>query len=200
MATRVPFPRLELLCAMDATWGIGRNGALPWHIPKEFKYYIRLSKKQEDPNKPNVAIFGRKTWDSLCALKLEPMAKCINVIISRNMDPSEIAKYKDVYVCRSLEGAIEMLKTPQFKDNIGRVWVHGGSDIYKEAMKSDHFYRLYLSKIHKSYECDVFFPKFDETKLEEVEDPDALQGLQEDKGVQFQVHVYQTKGECALLP
>lgn len=35
-------------------------------------------------------------------------------------------------------------------------------------MESEHFYRLYMTKILKHFDCDTFFPKYDENDLREV--------------------------------
>lgn len=35
-------------------------------------------------------------------------------------------------------------------------------------MDSKYFYRLYLTDIKKHFDCDVFFPKFNEESLKKV--------------------------------
>jgi hypothetical protein len=37
------------------------------------------------------------------------------------------------------------------------------SNINQEGLKSDRLHRIYLTKLKDSFDCDVFFPFFDET-------------------------------------
>ncbi|VEN57690.1 unnamed protein product, partial [Callosobruchus maculatus] len=53
-----------------------------------------------------------------------------------------------------------------------------------------HFSRLYLTRIHKAFECDTFFPALPEG-LKEVSDEDVPKEVQNEKGIDFTYHVYE---------
>lgn len=71
---------------------------------------------------------GRKTWDSIPA-KFKPLPNRINFVLSRsNVD---LGPYKDVYLCHSLQNAIDKLGSDDFKERYESIWVIGGSHVYK---------------------------------------------------------------------
>ena len=54
----------------------------------------------------------------------------------------------------------------------------GGAQVYKQAVENVDLDGMYITKIHKEYDCDTFFPeipeKFDESvSLGGVEDDDV---------------------------
>ena len=85
------------------------------------------------------------------------------------------------------------------RERVDRIWVHGGVVTYTEALKSPHFYRLYITKIGATFPADVFFPRYDESRLSLVHDPLVPQGVQQDADIEYQVFVYETTGLNPLL-
>ena len=60
MSFEVKYPRLELIVACDQNLGIGKDGTLPWSLPSEFAYYLRMAQnnRQNSEGKVHVSIFG----------------------------------------------------------------------------------------------------------------------------------------------
>ena len=54
---------------------IGRNNALPWHLPEELRYFKRVTM-----GKP--IVMGRKTWESIG----RPLPGRTNIVITRRPD------------------------------------------------------------------------------------------------------------------
>lgn len=79
-------------------------------------------------------------------------------------------------------------------DLVEKIWVIGGSSVYKAALESPNFHRLYLTRIKKYFECDTFFPELP-TNLGLVNDPDVPDGIQEENGIQFEYKVYERMPE-----
>lgn len=79
---------MNLIVAMDSAGGIGRDGQLPWHLPADFKQFVRLTKTTVDPAKRNAVLMGRKCWQGIPA-KFRPLAGRLNVVLSRTM-PAEV--------------------------------------------------------------------------------------------------------------
>ena len=76
--------RLTLVVAATKQNGIGRNGTMPWHIPKDLAYFSRVT-TNAPAAQMNMVLMGRKTWESI-PLKFRPLKKRINVVLSRNND------------------------------------------------------------------------------------------------------------------
>ncbi|VEN44829.1 unnamed protein product [Callosobruchus maculatus] len=180
-------PKLNLIAAACENMGIGHNNNLPWRLKTEMDYFTRMTSKTKHQDKKNVVIMGRKTWDSI-PKKFKPLNNRINFILSRS--DLVLSEYKDVYSFKSLADAINKLNEHNFKNLYENIWVIGGSHIYDECMKSEYFYRLYLTRIHKAFECDTFFPALPEG-LKEVSDEDVPKEVQNEKGIDFTYHVYE---------
>ncbi|CAG0881796.1 unnamed protein product [Cyprideis torosa] len=200
--------RLELITATDDNGAIGYQNKLPWQIPSEFKYFLRMSSKPKDPSKKCIAIMGRRSWFSL---PTRPFPDCINIVLSNTLpteltgdevDPEHTSDLivqdntpskpiSDVYVARSWEHIIELLNSPEIRARRDRIWVHGGHNLYELALQSPYFYRLYQTHVHGTYPADAYFPEIDFGQLKKVTDPDAPQGLIHDNGHSYEVHVYE---------
>jgi dihydrofolate reductase len=85
--------------AATAEGGIGRDGSLPWRLPKDMALFSRLTRASlphwmgtgADPDPAtaattpvrNAVVMGRKTWHSLPP-KFQPLPGRLNVVLSRN--------------------------------------------------------------------------------------------------------------------
>ena len=192
--TEVGLPRLELIVAVERNGGIGQNNRLPWSLPSEFAYFLRMTQNPV-AGKRHAVIMGRYTWISIPP-KARPWKNSINFILSQTMSQADVAAEhpQDVYVYPEFQQIIERICSDALRHEIDRVWVLGGSAIYAEAMRSPHFHRLYITKIDAHFPCDVFFPEFHENQLQIVDDDQVPRGVQLDNGVEYRVFVYQTKG------
>ncbi|KAJ4432663.1 dihydrofolate reductase-like [Periplaneta americana] len=212
MDRRQALVKLNLISAVDQNMGIGRNQGLPWNIPSEFNYFLEMTSKPRisGPNRQNAVIIGRRTWETMEAVVSKPHPGALNIVLSRFKPPEPLA-YPNTIVCASLEHALKKLSTdPRYRDLIDTVWVLGGAEVYKEALKSPSFHRLYLSRIRAVYPCDVFFPEeFDEDLFvrisdDKIGDNRVPRGIQKDEttGVKFEVCVYERRdlgeGELGL--
>ncbi|XP_019877943.1 dihydrofolate reductase isoform X2 [Aethina tumida] len=167
--------------------GIGVKNDLPWRLKTEMAYFTKMTLSTNDENKKNIVIMGRRTWDSIPP-KFKPLSNRINFVLSRsNLD---LEKYGNTYGFKSFEDCMSKLQDEKFQNEYETIWVIGGSHIYKEAMNSKYYYRLYLTRVLKHFECDTFFPNLG-NNLEEISVPDVPQGVQEENGIQFTYHVYQ---------
>jgi dihydrofolate reductase len=145
--------RRSIIVAMSENRAIGKNNALPWHIPEDFAWF-----KKHTSGHP--VIMGRKTFDSIG--KLLPGRK--NIIVSRQQNYS--AKGASVY--NSLEAAIDALENEQHEE----IFVIGGYQVFNRALA--FIDRIYLTLIHRDFDGDIFFPPIPEnifeTVFEEVHD------------------------------
>ncbi|KAG5329251.1 DYR reductase, partial [Acromyrmex charruanus] len=175
-------PKLELIAAACENMGIGVNGDLPWRLKTEMAYFTRMTTNTKCKNKRNVVLMGRRTWECIPE-KYRPLKDRINMVLtSQSLDYGD-----DAIVCKSIPHVLDVILGMQ--NEVERVWVIGGSSVYKSAMESPHFGRLYLTRIKKKFECDTFFPSIPNDFVL-IEDPMVPQGIQEEKGIEFVYEVY----------
>ncbi len=70
-----------LVVAATKSWGIGRQGVLPWRLPADMAFFRKLTSCTTDPNKRNAVIMGRKTWESI-PLKFKPLPQRTNIVLT----------------------------------------------------------------------------------------------------------------------
>lgn len=142
---------LSLIVAMARNRVIGRDNALPWHLPEDLKYF-----KAVTMGKP--ILMGRKTFESIG----RPLPGRLNIVITR--DPGW--QHPGVAVASSLEHALEQAALEPDARAAGEVMVIGGEQIYRAAIeKAD---RLYITRVEAEVAGDAFFPEYDEGTWREI--------------------------------
>ena len=125
---------IVLIYARAANGVIGRDGALPWHLPADLKHFKALTS-----GKP--MIMGRKTFDSLPGL----LPGRRHIVLTR----SARWQAKGAEVATSIEQALDLAGD-------GEVMVIGGAAIYELFMPRAH--RIELTHIHADYPGDTVMP------------------------------------------
>jgi dihydrofolate reductase len=130
--------KISLVAALSRNQVIGRDNALPWHLPADLKRFKAITL-----GKP--IIMGRKTYDSIG----RPLPGRQNIVISRNPD----FKADGVTVVESLDAAVEAAA------DAPEVMVIGGANVYYQFLpRAD---RLYLTVVHTQInDGDAFFPAY----------------------------------------
>ncbi|MBI2559023.1 type 3 dihydrofolate reductase [Candidatus Woesearchaeota archaeon] len=130
---------ISLIVAMDENRVIGYKNKLPWNLPSELKYFRETTK-----GKP--VIMGRRTYESIG----RPMPERLNIIATRDKN----YKADNCIVVNSKEDAVKAAK------GSNEIMVIGGAEIYKLFLPIAD--RLYITKVHGSFNGDTYFPEFDE--------------------------------------
>lgn len=138
--------KVSLIVAVSENNVIGKNNALPWHLPTDMKYF-------RDTTMGHCVIMGRKNYDSI-PLKYRPLEGRTNIIVTRQKD----FKAEGCIVVNSVEEALSEVK----KKSETEVFIIGGADIFKQTIDSAD--KIYYTKIYHSFDGDVFFPKIDVSK------------------------------------
>ena len=76
--------RLTIIVAATHANGIGRDSLLPWRLPKEMKYFARVTTNAPEGHY-NAVIMGRNTWESI-PQKNRPLVRRVNIVMTRNKD------------------------------------------------------------------------------------------------------------------
>lgn len=146
-------PKVNLIIAVDSDWGISKEGKIPWKIMEDINFFQDVTKREYVKGKLNVVIMGKNTWLSLPqkGSNINHLEDRINVVVSTTLE--DICNDKLVYFVKSLSEAIKLCENLQF----GKIFVCGGSRIYKEAIKTLIVDRIYVTEIGHDYGCDNFF-------------------------------------------
>jgi len=173
----------DVVVACDLARGIGINNKLPWRLSADMKYFRELTQGETAHGQENFVIMGRNTWQSIPA-KHRPLPHRRNIVLT--------SKSSAAHPIEGLEGANQTFSS--FDDALqyvfcraagARCFVIGGAKVYEQALAHEHCDRLYLTQIKAAFECDVFFPPFEDkfSLLSETE-------VQEENGVSFSFKVY----------
>jgi len=139
--------KISVIAAMSQNRIIGRDGALPWHLPTDLARFKSITTG-------HTVIMGRKTFESVG----QPLPNRRTIVITRNND----YQCAGVLIAHSLD---EALNHAAREDEI---FILGGEAVYRIALpRAD---RLYLTIIHATIEGDTHFPPFDPDQWELVED------------------------------
>lgn len=132
-------PRYIAIVAMAANRVIGKDGGLPWHLPKDLKFFKRTTSG-------SAILMGRKTWDSIG----RPLPKRRNIVLSCRME--------------SVPEGVDLIRHPEELATMEidtDVFVIGGAMLY------DHFFPLcaevLLTYVFDDYEGDTLLPPFEDS-------------------------------------
>ncbi len=139
---------IAAVVAMDEARVIGKDGALPWHLPEDLAHFKRLTMG-------SVIIMGRKTWDSLPE-RFKPLPGRTNVVVSRS--PQALTLPQGVLVADSPEGAIAAAK--QVAPRGSTIWIIGGAELYRRTLPICD--EVHLTRVVGVHEGDATFPAFEE--------------------------------------
>jgi dihydrofolate reductase len=136
---------VALVVAMGRNRVIGRDNALPWHLPADLRHFRAITL-----GKP--VVMGRKTHESIG----RPLPERVNIVISRD------AAYRahGCVVLPSLEAAFEYCR------DSAELMVIGGATLYRQALPRAQ--RIYLTEIQQNFAGDTEFPQLETAAWREV--------------------------------
>ena len=136
---------ISLIVALDRNYAIGRDGAMPWHLPDDLKRFKALTL-----GKPT--LMGSKTARAIG----RALPGRENLVMTRGDTPP----YSGQRVVHSLDEAIRIAGD-------GELAVIGGGEIFTLALpRATH---MYLTWVDAAVEgADAFFPRFDPREWKET--------------------------------
>ncbi len=130
---------LGLIYARARNGVIGRDNAMPWHLPEDLAHF-----KATTLGCP--VIMGRKTWDSLPP-RFRPLPGRRNLVVTRQADWNAQGAER----AGSLEQALAACADSP------RVWVTGGAELYRLALP--HADVVEVTVIDQDFEGDAYAPE-----------------------------------------
>ena len=135
---------ISIIVAIASNYAIGKDNDLLWHISKELKRFKEITKN-------HYIIMGKRTYYSL---PVRPLPNRVSMILTDVIGES----IDNCVMAYSIEDAIEKMDSD--KEN----FIIGGGSIYKQFMPLAN--KLYITRVHKDFEADTFFPEISEKKWE----------------------------------
>ena len=135
--------KVSLIVAVAENGVIGKDNDLIWHLPKDMRFF-------KETTMGHHVIMGRKNFESI-PHKYRPLPDRTNIVITRQSE----YKAEGCIVVDSVEAALEIAK------NNGDIepFIIGGGQIYRIALEENLVDKIYLTKVHHSFEGDTFFPE-----------------------------------------
>ncbi len=128
-------PRVEIVVARADNGVIGKDGALPWHLPADLRRF-----KITTMGAP--MIMGRKTFESLPGL----LPGREHIVLTRDSE----WRGEGARIAHSLDEALALAAGD-------RVSVIGGEEIFRMFLPVTD--RIHLTEVHASPDGDTFFPQ-----------------------------------------
>lgn len=185
MGKDTPVAAVVAIC--DGSRGIGRGGHLPWpYLREDHEFYMGLCKTTKDPAKKNGIIMGRNGWRKW---KHKQNPKMAVVVTSQSVPQDEP---DCLGVARTFDEAMEMLQSGPKSDEIETIYILGGRRNYEHSVSDPRCTTLYLTRVYKDFECDIFFPEF-EHAFRKISHPEIEDHIRKDptNGIEFRFEVYE---------
>lgn len=132
---------ISLIVAIAQNNAIGKDNDLLWHISEDLKYFKKTTNAR-------TVLMGRKTWESL---PFKPLKNRRNIVVSSQKD----YQISGAELFSDIDSALNAVN-----NNTDEVFCIGGASLYKALLpKAD---KLYITRVYKDFEADVFFPEIDE--------------------------------------
>ena len=126
----------------DKNYVIGNKNSLPWNYREDLNFF-------KEKTLGSVVIMGYQTFKSIG----KSLPGRINIVISNEVHG--VIYEKRCYMMRKLKDAVEYAKENYpMKD----IFIIGGSKIYQESLHQCVFDKIFVTRICKEYEGDIFFP------------------------------------------
>ncbi|HWP95007.1 MAG TPA: dihydrofolate reductase [Gammaproteobacteria bacterium] len=137
--------QLAIIAAVAENGCIGRNNALPWHLPADLSHFKLMTW-----GKP--VIMGRRTFEAIG----KPLRGRLNIVVTHDAG----WRADGVSVAHSLDEAIKLAGNAQ------EAVIIGGAQLYAECLPKAQ--RLYITRVHAEVDGDTFFPPLDMKQWREV--------------------------------
>lgn len=174
-------PNLSIIVAIAQNGAIGKDNDLLWHLGSDLKRFKKLTTGHP-------VVMGRKTWESL---PKRPLPGRQNIVMTNNHD-FEAAGATVVHSVNELFKvlvATEQEQRDSGKDCDDEVFVIGGASIYNVLLPFTN--RLYITRVYRDYEADVYFPTIDMSEFTLVQFGEPL--FDEESGLDYAYEEYDRK-------
>lgn len=132
---------LSIIVAVAENGAIGKDNDLIWYLSNDLKRFKALTTG-------HTIIMGRKTFESLPKGALPNRT---NVVLTKNKSKS----FPNCQMFHSVDDIIE-----KYAKDSEEHFIIGGGQLYADVLP--FVSRIYLTRVHQSFDADVFFPEIKE--------------------------------------
>jgi dihydrofolate reductase len=137
-----------MISAICSNYGIGNKNELVWHIQEDMQFF-----RENTTN--TIIVMGKNTFLSIPE-KRRPLKNRMNIVVTSRPD---LYENKSNLIFTKIEQVFDIVSQCEDNFNYKKCFVIGGESIYKYFLDKVDY--LFLTRIHKDYICDKFFPKFE---------------------------------------
>lgn len=159
---------LSIIVAISENNVIGKDNKLLWHLSEDLKRFKQLTTG-------HTIIMGRKTFESLG--RVLPDRK--HIVLTRDMSYNIDSDW--VKVVHGIDELEEYINDEE------EHFVIGGALIYSQLISKAN--KMYITKIHKKYEGDAYFPRINEDEWKIVEEIPGEKDEENDFEYEFLTYV-----------
>ena len=144
--------QITMIVAVAENGAIGKDNNLLWHISGDLKRFKAITTGHS-------IIMGRKTYLSF---PKRPLPDRKNIILTTGDNT-----YEGAFIAKNIEQALALCDSDE-------VFIIGGESIYRQFLP--YTTKIYLTRVHRSYEADTFFPTLNMDEWETIETEEHLDG------------------------
>jgi dihydrofolate reductase len=146
---------LSLIAAAAENNVIGDDSGLLWHIPEDLAHFRKTTMGHH-------VLMGRKSFETLA----RPLEGRTLIVLTRQRNLSirhtwNARSNADIFVVHSPEDAVALAGSRGESE----LFIAGGGEIYRVFWRQAQ--RIYLTRVHASFEGDTFFPVLGPEWIEE---------------------------------
>jgi len=147
---------ISIIVAIGENNELGKDNQLLWHISGDLKRFKKLTSG-------HTVIMGRKTFESL---KNGALPNRRNIVLTNNKSFQK----NNIEVAHTIDDVFTLINPDK------EAFIIGGEAIYELFLP--YTQKIYLTKVHKSYNADVFFPNINLNEWKETERTDINEDVQ----------------------
>ena len=144
--------QITMIVAVAENGAIGKDNNLLWHISGDLKRFKAITTGHS-------IIMGRKTYLSF---PKRPLPDRKNIILTTGDNT-----YEGAFIAKNIEQALALCDSDE-------VFIIGGESIYRQFLP--YTTKIYLTRVHRSYEADTFFPELNMDEWETIDSEEHLDG------------------------
>ncbi len=137
---------ISIIVAIAENNAIGKDNDLLWHIPEDMRRFRQITTGHK-------IIMGKRTYESL---PYRPLKNRTNIVISDI--PGD--RYEGCVMAYSIQEAVDLCQPDE------ECFIIGGGMVYRQFLPLAD--KLYITRVDRSFEADVFFPEIDPEIWEET--------------------------------
>ena len=144
--------QITMIVAVAENGAIGKDNNLLWHISGDLKRFKAITTGHS-------IIMGRKTYLSF---PKRPLPDRKNIILTTGDN-----SYEGACTAKNIEQALALCDSDE-------IFIIGGESIYRQFLP--YTTKIYLTRVHRTYEADTFFPTLNMDEWETIDTEEHLDG------------------------